>query len=135
MKSTPWKLVYGGALNSAKYLPEIVLEAPPQVFVSLVTWVNFDGCTCVNRTMLREIENSNICTCNLLVPLFILLQRMGQRTGFKEKSQTHKCPSTMLFLEIYVLWNHIIFRGKAFICKLTVGKIITFIFKTVKGIG
>lgn len=41
----------------------------------------------------------------------------------------------MLFLEIYVLWNHIIFRGKAFICKLTVGKVITFIFKIVEGIG
>lgn len=67
----------------------IVLEAPHKVFVSLVTWVNLRGCNCMNKTMLREIENSNICTCNLLVPLFILLQRMGQRTGFKEKSQTH----------------------------------------------
>lgn len=70
-------------------LPNIWLSigvgTSPQIFISLV---NLLGYTCVNKAMLSKI-NPNICTITLLVQLFIPLQRVGQRAGIKEKSQTH----------------------------------------------
>lgn len=45
--------------------------------------------------------------------VFIHLQRMGQRVGnIKEKSQTGQCTSSMLFLEIFILWNSAVLCGE-----------------------
>lgn len=41
----------------------------------------------------------------------------------------------MLFLEIYVLWNHIIFRGKDLTCKFIMDKIIILIFMITERLG
>lgn len=86
---------------------------------------NLLGCTCVKKSKLREREQLRYLYSHLMGPTFYLLQRMGQGAGIKEKSQTHSCPSAMLFLEIYVLWNLIIFRGKDLIFKFILGKILS----------
>lgn len=82
--------------------------------------VNLEHTYTCGRNLEGKQSNSETCSCSSLIPLSYSLQRMGQGTSFKKESQAYQRPSAMLFMEIHLLWNLVIPRGKTLIDKYSV---------------
>lgn len=92
MKSTPWKLIYGGADILPNIWLSIAVGRSPLGFVSLASWVNLLGCTFENKIMLREIGQLKYLHMQLIGSTFYSFAENGTENWHQRKIRNSLMP-------------------------------------------